>query len=514
MSLKTVDLNPSPPAWATFLSPRLYRILLIALPSAIALVTQGLINQVDLFFIGQIGTAMDPQYAPEAANQMLDSVRSDGQAAVGISTKVLWLYAGMLSSLAIGTQAMVARRYGEGDGAEVGKVAFNSVVVSLVLSIIFTFVAILSLPSLFGYISAGADGVISTGIAYSEVRLAALVLIVWTASQRAFFDGLGKTWIFMVIAVVMNAFNVILDYGLVFGAWGMPRLETVGAAWASALSALLGLGALVIWSGLGEFKSFKLWNWRNLDLSLMRRIFVFSLPNALATAIMTGGFLLFDKVVADLDSQRVAQSLSDAGIAVASLSQTALNEAAMNIGITTSLYQAATQVIIAVMMVFFMTGFGFGAAAATLVSQQMGAGHPEEAAKDGWMTVLVGGGMMALLGLVLVVVPESVAAVFNPQDTALHAAAAVPLRIVGFGAFVVAGCLILTQALYSAGMPRYVAGVTVLGICWLVPGARWLGITLGYGLPGVWMAAMIFVSFLFVAMGAMFLSGRWHKIRI
>ena len=487
------------------------------MPSAVALVTQGLINQVDLFFIGQIGTAMDPQYTPQAADtakQMLESVRTDGQAAVGISTKVLWLFAGMLSSLAIGTQAMVARRDGEGDQLAVGQVAFNSVVLSIGLSVVFTFVALLSLPALFGYISAGAEGVIQTGIAYSQVRLASLVIIVWTASQRAFFDGLGKTWIFMVIAFGMNAFNIILDYALVFGAFGLPRLETVGAAWASAISAVLGLVALVAWSGLSNFREFKLWKLANMSWRLMGKIFVFSLPNGIATAIMTAGFLLFDKVVADLDVRRVHEELVAAGLDPATMSEAAITSAAASLGTTTSLYQAATQVIIAVMMVFFMTGFGFGAAAATLVSQQMGAGHPKEASKDGWWTVVIGGGLMALLGLVLVVAPESVAAIFNPEDTALHAAAAIPLRIVGFGAFFVAGALILTQALYSAGMPRFVAGVTVVGIVWLVPGARWFSIGLGWGLPGVWLAAMVFVLILFVCMGLMFASGRWHRLEI
>ena len=487
------------------------------MPSAIALVTQGLINQVDLFFIGQIGTAMDPQYTPQAADsakQLLESVRTDGQAAVGISTKVLWLFAGMLSSLAIGTQAMVARRDGEGDQQAVGQVAFNSVVLSIGLSVIFTVVALLSLPALFGYISAGAEGVIQTGVAYSQVRLASLVIIVWTASQRAFFDGLGKTWIFMVIAFGMNAFNIVLDYALVFGAFGLPRLETVGAAWASAISAVLGLVALVVWSGVSDFRAFKLWKFANMSWRLMGKIFVFSLPNGLATAIMTAGFLLFDKVVADLDVERVHEQLIAAGLNPSAMSEAAITSAAASLGMTTSLYQAATQVIIAVMMVFFMTGFGFGAAAATLVSQQMGAGHPKEASKDGWLTVIIGGGLMALLGLVLVVVPESIAAIFNPEDAALHAAAAMPLQIVGFGAFFVAGALILTQALYSAGMPRFVAGVTVVGIVWLVPGARWFSMGLGWGLPGVWLAAMVFVLILFVFMGLMFASGRWHRLEI
>lgn len=511
------DANRSTDAPGDPLPQRIRRILAIALPSAIALVTQGLINQVDLFFIGQIGTAMDPQYSPQApdsAKALLESVRTDGQAAVGISAKVLWLYAGMLSSLAIGTQAMVARRDGEGDELAVGRVAFNSVVLTILLSALFTIISILSLPSLFGYISAGAEGVIRTGIAYSEVRLVALVIIVWTASQRAFFDGLGKTWIFMVIAFGMNAFNIALDYALVFGVYGFPRLETVGAAWASAISSVIGLVALVAWSSLRDFKRFKLWRVSNLDWRLMGNIFTFSLPNGVATALMTAGFLLFDKVVADLDVVRVHEELAAAGLDPSSMSEAAIAAAAVKLGTTTSLYQAATQVIIAVMMVFFMTGFGFGAASATLVSQQMGAGHPGEASKDGWWTVVIGGSLMALLGLVLVAAPESIAAIFNPEDTALHAAAASPLRIVGLGAFFVVGALVLTQALYSAGMPRFVAGVTVVGILWLVPGARWFGLSLGWGLSGVWLAAMGFVMILFLSMGAMFASGRWHRLKI
>jgi Na+-driven multidrug efflux pump len=356
--------------------------------------------------------------------------------------------------------------------------------------------------------------VIDTGIAYSQVRLASLLIIVWTASQRAFFDGLGQTWIFMIVAFAMNAFNIVLDYALVFGVWGLPRLETVGAAWASAISAGLGLIGLIIWTGLPSFRSFRIWKIRNASPRLMGRIFAFSAPNGVATAIMTGGFLLFDKVVADLDAARVSEALAQAGIDASSLSGSALTQAAQNLGITTSLYQAATQVIIAVMMVFFMTGFGFGSAAATVVSHQLGAGDPKSAAKDGWVTVLIGGSMMGLLGLVLVLWPESVAAIFNPQDTALHAAAAAPIRIVGACAFFVAASLILTQALYSAGMPQFVAGVTVVGILWLVPGARWFSMGLGWGLSGVWWAAMVFVLFLFVSMGLMFLSGRWHKIKI
>ena len=124
------------------------RILLLALPAALALVTQGAINQVDMLFIGHLGGSWDPMYEgvtlTEEARAALATRIKDGQAAIGISMKLLWLYAGFLSSLAIGTQAMVARRYGEGNRTQAGTVALNSIAAALVSSAVVTVIAIWS----------------------------------------------------------------------------------------------------------------------------------------------------------------------------------------------------------------------------------------------------------------------------------------------------------------------------------------------------------------------------------
>jgi Na+-driven multidrug efflux pump len=48
----------------------------------------------------------------------------------------------------------------------------------------------------------------------------------------------------------------------------------------------------------------------------------------------------------------------------------------------------------------------------------------------------------------------------------------------------------------------------------LVPGARWFSIGLGWGLPGIWWAAMVFVLILFVGMALMFRFGKWQRIKI
>jgi len=494
------------------------RILLLALPAALALVTQGAINQVDMLFIGHLGGTWDPMYAglelSEAARAELATRIKDGQAAIGISMKLLWLYAGFLSSLAIGTQAMVARRYGEGNPTQAGTVALNSIAAAFVSSVAVTVIAIWILPTFFEVISKGAIGVIKQGIIYAEIRLLAIGVIVMTASIRSFFDGIGRTYIFMWVALFMNSLNVILDYGLVFGAWGLPRMEVAGAAWASDLSAFIGLVVLVGWLFLKDYRGYQIFQWRQLRPKMMWRVITFSLPNGIATAFMTLGFLAFDKVIAMIDELRVERALSDAGHVVANLSMTARTEIMDQLGTGTALYQSIHQVVIAVMMLFFMTGFGFGSAASTLVSHELGAGFVKRARRIGWRTVFVGGVIVSIFGALLAVFPVEVARVFNPQDPAFQQAAVGPLRLVGICAFLPAGALIFSQALYSAGMPIYVAVVTSLGILWLVPGSYLFGIVLDWGLLGAWVAAIGFTLILFVAMGLMWMSDRWQKIDI
>ena len=52
---------------------------------------------------------------------------------------------------------------------------------------------------------------------------------------RTFAEAVGRTRITMLVNLTAFLTNILLDYLLVFGHWGLPELGGVGAAWASSL---------------------------------------------------------------------------------------------------------------------------------------------------------------------------------------------------------------------------------------------------------------------------------------
>src|SRR6185503_7236043 len=96
------------------------RIVVLAAPVVIAMMSQTALNQVDHILIGRL-----------PAHESIP-----GQAALGISLILMWAVGGFLSAIAVGTQALTARRIGEDDDGRAGQVMFNSVVLAAIASAI------------------------------------------------------------------------------------------------------------------------------------------------------------------------------------------------------------------------------------------------------------------------------------------------------------------------------------------------------------------------------------------
>jgi len=459
-------------------------ILKLALPTVFAMLTQSAVNEVDIIFFSRLP-------CPES---------STAQAALLPSLILLWLFGGSLSAISVGTQAIAARRFAEGKSIDAGAVLVNSWVCSVVAGIVFTGIGYLVMPwALHALIRVPEVREAAQG--YLNWRLLGITSMAITFSFKAFFDGIGKTHVHMVASVIMNVINVVLCVALVFGHWGAPRMGMTGAGLAGAASSWVGLVVMVVWAMRSHYRvQFRPFDIPRVVRGLMLDILRLSVPSAVATVAVMSGFALFSGIVSHLDS--------------VSHATTVLNSECPG-GRAEAVNGAATALIVGILKLTFTACLAFGTSTATLVSQSLGAGEPDKAARFGWVSVRLGLLIFGVVGLLEGVFLTEPLLHFVTKSPAVYETALLPMRMMGLCTPLIAVGMILTQALFGAGNTRFVMLVElVLHFFCLVPLAWLFGITLNLGLPGIWASAAIYVFLLTGVMVWKFRRGDWKTISI
>jgi Na+-driven multidrug efflux pump len=461
-----------------------YRVILrLATPTVLAMLTQSVVNEIDIVFFSRLP-------CPES---------SYAQAALLPSLILLWMFGGSLSAISVGTQAIAARRYAEGKREDAGAVLLNSWFFSLVAGVVFTALGYACLPLVLKFLIKVPE-VRAAARAYMGWRLLGIASMAITFSFKAFFDGIGKTTVHMVSAVVMNILNVVLCYAFIFGNLGAPRLGMGGAGLAGFVSTWVGLLVMVAWAATGTYRrQYRPFAFVKLDREITRSILRLSIPSGVATVAVMTGFALFSMIVSRLDTSSGAQLVQS--------SCPGSHAEAVN--------GAATTVIVGILKLTFTACLAFGTSTATLVSQSLGERDGDRAARFGWASVRLGLAVFGVVGLLEgVLFPHQLLAVFTSSDAVAHAAL-LPMRLMGICTPIIAVAMILSQALFGAGNTLFVMVVElILHFTCLVPLAWLLGITLDYGLVGIWSAAITYILLLAATMTAKFAKGDWKTIQI
>src|SRR6185503_7559769 len=89
---------------------------------------------------------------------------------------------------------------------------------------------------------------------YLQWRLLGITSMAMTFSFKAFFDGIGKTYVHMVSAIVMNALNILMCLAFIFGRWGAPRMGIAGAGLAAFVSTWIGLAIMIVWASFRKYR--------------------------------------------------------------------------------------------------------------------------------------------------------------------------------------------------------------------------------------------------------------------
>ena len=475
--METVDL-----AAPLVLDRRRYTtILRLALPTVVAMLSQSVVNEIDVVFFSHLP-------CPESSN---------GQAALLPSLILLWLFGGSLSALSVGTQAIVARRYAEGDRLAAGTALTNAAFFCLTAGAAFSVIGILCLPWLVKTMI-GVPEVQAVALDYTRWRLLGVISMSATMAIKAFFDGLGKTHVHLVAALIMNVANVFLCWMFIFGHLGAPRMGAPGAGLSAFIATWIGLAIMIVYAAMlrTEYQPLRL---QNLSRKLTAAILKLSVPAAAATVIMMLGFGLFARTAGQLDARAVG----------------AVGAVAGKCGGVEAVNSAANTDIVETLKLTFTACIAFGTATATLIGQSLGRRRPDEAQKWGWASVRLGFVLFGVVGLCEGVLFTEQVVGFLSNSPAVRAAAMFPMRIMGVVTPIIAIALILSEGLFGAGSTRFVAiAQLVLVFGWLVPGAYVFGVVLHQSLNGIWIAAFGYSVLAAIVMSIKFAGGSWKKIAL
>jgi multidrug resistance protein, MATE family len=453
--------------------PLVRRVLKLGVWVMLAMITQFFVNYADTLMVGRLEGA-------EA---------TASQAALGLGMPFFWAVGGFFAAVGVGAQAMTGRRYAEGNYDGAGQVLFNALVIGVIAGVVGSAIGYWLTPTGIEFLAEASPEQEELGIVYTQLRMLGIAGMVITFSYKAFFDGVGSTYVHLLAALAMNFFNIGLNFLLIYGneTLGIPRMALAGAGLASLISTYLGLGIMVLVSFHGRYRRrYAFYHLRHLDLAIIGRILKLLVPSGSATVILMTGFALFMRFVGQIDQ--------DAG------------------GNT---FSAATKAIMDTAALCFMPMIAFGTATATCVSQSLGADKPNLAARYGWESARVGVIAMFVIGAVFFAFPEQIIGLLAPNDPRVPEAAATSLRIVTSALPLMAVGLILAQALFGAGANTFVAvAELVLHFGILVPGSWLLGPVLGYGMEGVWFAATMYANMLGLVMAMKFMGKGWRKIRL
>lgn len=392
---------------------------------------------------------------------------------------LVWSSSMIFGSFVVGTIAVVARSWGEGDRARAEKTVAVSLSMAAVLGSVLGGLLALGAPFAVGLFGLPAQAA-GAAITYLRVVASFFPFLFVAYTGVAVLRSSGDTRTPLLLAIVANVVNILGNYGLIFGRWGLPEWGIYGAGLASGVAHAIEASLLLVVLVRGR---------RGLRLipsrffqgpPVLRSILRISFPSFVERVFFHAGFLIFAGMV------------------------TRLGELA----------SAANQACIALESFSFIPAGAFGIAGATIIGQKLGARLPDQARIGGAWAVWMSVGFLSFMGLLYLTIPGSLVALFSrdPQVLAL----AVPcLMIAALAQPTMAVGISLSEGLKGAGDTRSPLIITLIGIWGVRLGASWLlAYRLGLGLPGIWLATALDWAVRATLLLVVFRRGHWVRIKV
>ncbi|MBU1334025.1 MAG: MATE family efflux transporter [Alphaproteobacteria bacterium] len=314
---------------------------------------------------------------------------------------------------------------------------------------------------------------------YIQVGVWMLFPALAMVALRSLLSAFDATRIILLITIGGVIVNALANYALMFGNFGMPRLELRGAALATVLSNILMFGLML--AHVLRHRRFKrfyvLMRFWKPDWVRFREIFRIGTPIGLTV-------------------------LAEVGLFTA---------AALLMGLLGTDEVAAHAVALQCASMAFMVPLGLGIAATVRVGMAYGRSDPEGIRKAGWTAFVLGTGFMAFSCVLFLTAGPTIVTWFLdprlPENANALALAATFLVVAGVFQLVDGAQVVAAHALRGLSDTKIPMVLAILGY-WAVglPIAYILGFVVGWRGVGIWIglaAGLAFVAVVLVIRFAM-----------
>ena len=248
-------------------------ILLFSIPLLIGNIFQQFYSMVDTIIVGRF-------------------VGVEALAAVGTTSSMVFLVNGFVMGLTSGFAVLISQKYGAKDEAGVKKAVASSITLSIIATIIVTFISVISAKPLLALMNTPSN-IMKDASAYIIILYAGNVAIIFYNMMAAILRALGDSKTPLYFLIVSSVLNIILDLVLIINF----KMGVAGAAYATVISQGVSALLCVIYT----YKKYKILRLKKEDFKVKKKYYrkhlKIGIPMALQFSITAIGIMTVQSAI-------------------------------------------------------------------------------------------------------------------------------------------------------------------------------------------------------------------------
>ena len=338
----------------------------------------------------------------------------------------------------------------------VSSILYNGMLVNVISCILLVSFVILT-KHLLSYLGQDQEVLFHT-YSYLDIICISLIPLILFQTFKQFIEGLGFTKPSMYISVISNVINVVLNAVLIFGLFGFPRLEIIGAAYATLISRVIMFLLILIYClNDRRFSKYILKTKFLVNLNHIKDIFRIGFASGLQYIFEVGAFSV----------------------------------ATVMTGSIGAIHLAAHQIALNLASISYMIASGIGSASMISLSYYDGKRNFEDMRRSGFASFLLVFILMIVSALVFIIFRNYLPVLYVDDSSVINIASTL---------LIIAGLFQISDGIQAVGLGilrgiRDIKKPTIITFIsyWIIsiPLSYFLGIEYGYGVYGIWIGLSI-----------------------